>query len=59
MKFKCQKCGHECEVDANSREFHRNNITCPKCHGTGIKPSISGKPAADTHSLLKYRYRQR
>jgi len=61
MKFKCIKCLHEFEVAANSREVYRNNITCPKCKGRGIKYSkiIPGKALADSHSLLKYRYRSR
>jgi DNA replicative helicase MCM subunit Mcm2 (Cdc46/Mcm family) len=59
MKFKCQKCGHECEVDA--RAYHRNAVTCPKCGGMGMGAGHSGagKQTADTHSLLKYRYRTR
>jgi len=58
MRFKCHNCGHEYDVDVNSRAYHRNAVACPKCQGK-VKLSGAGKPTADTDSLLKYRYRSR
>jgi len=60
MKFECQKCGHEFEVDKNKGAY-RNRIICPKCKGndTNMSKITSGKALSDNHALLKYRYRQK
>jgi len=41
-EFMCEKCDKPFELIMTISEREKDEVKCPKCHGTNVRPQLSG-----------------